>query len=164
MISENVRVKIIVVTVGESRGGARAPAVFGPPAQPCMAAARSQADGIPLPRLWPCVDCGLMTGLFCVGRDTPCYAADRMPAEPWAGGLFTPFCIHCDRVLRFCHFCGDQSWCAPPPHLQDGRSQQTQVTQKEKMPTTQENTSDKKTHKCPPPPPSSCAARGDGPS
>ena len=60
--------------------------------------------------LFPCVDCGQMTGETC----DLCLAADRDPRLPREYNQGTPLCTRCKHMRRgLCHFCRGQHWCAP---------------------------------------------------
>ena len=60
----------------------------------------------------PCVDCGLITGVFC----DFCVAKDRLPGEEWCDNQHTPLCSKCDRKHGRCHYCWGCLWVTPPPH------------------------------------------------
>ena len=75
-----------------------------------------------VPALFPCVDCGLITGNFCDGGITVefdhCFAALRVPHDySGLGGIGTqrtPLCSYCETCFRFCRFCRQISGCTPP--------------------------------------------------
>ena len=66
----------------------------------------------------PCVDCGQITGSFCDGYELvngdPCFAAARMPNEPWAEMQRTPLCTTCERKYSLCRYCRGTDGCTPP--------------------------------------------------
>ena len=74
------------------------------------------------PPVFPCVDCGLITGNFCDGAPSvgydQCFASDRVPREytieAGHGGLRTPLCTYCETCFEFCRFCRGVKGCTPP--------------------------------------------------
>ena len=77
------------------------------------------------PRLFPYVDCGLITGNYCDGSpevgDLQCFAAERVPKDytpppddDSTGRQRTPLCSYCETCFKFCRFCRGVSSCTPP--------------------------------------------------
>ena len=61
----------------------------------------------------PCVDCGRVTERFCDGIDNDCFAAVRIPSEPWCEWQRTPLCGPCEQKHEACHFCRGVHSCRP---------------------------------------------------
>ncbi len=77
--------------------------------------------GQDVPSLFPCVDCGFMTGNFCDGGISVeydrCFATDRVPKDFTVdkfAGLRTPLCPYCETRFEFCRFCRGIQSCTPP--------------------------------------------------
>ena len=69
------------------------------------------------PTLWPCVDCGLLTGNFCDGGVTTafdtCFASDRVPRDYPKSTQRTPLCPYCETLSGVCRFCRKVPGCTP---------------------------------------------------
>ena len=66
----------------------------------------------------PCVDCGLITSIYC----DYCFAMDRLPSEVWENGQYTPLCSSCDKRFDMCHDCRGIHWATPPPWKESDKS------------------------------------------
>ena len=98
-------------------GDAAVPAIGGDAAAPkkIMGNIEVMAWGSKEELCRPCVDCGLVTGRFCDGKDEACLAAERSNGR-WCEGQQTPFCSKCEEKSMFCYFCRGHPWCTPFAH------------------------------------------------